>query len=924
MTAKRLFRRIMVILLSALIVMSNLSMTAVAYAQEDASDDGGDQSEPSGDPEDPAGDPGNPDPDPASDPDPAPDPDPPAPIPDPPTPVSLNVDPDVISYGTVAKSDSSDTRRINVTNTCTVNGYVTAAFSDANLAYRATGNGQTDGRGRFILNPGDSMYFTVYPADGLDPGDYDSTFTITAFNDDGVPTAEDVDISMKVKGPDKPVVDSVVISPGKSDQTPGSTVAFSAQVNGSNLTDTSVSWSLDGQKSGGTTLGSDGTLRIAQDESATSVMVTAVSNADKSKKDTAMVNIIQTGFTLALAADPKSGGKVAGGGVYANGQTPTITAVSNSGYKFQGWYDMAGSKVYDKGTFTVPAITSDVKYVAKFKRNTCYVSVDVNDDDGGSVDGGGSVAYGGSMKLKAKKKDGYSFTGWSEDGDIFAKDEEITLGNITEDRSIRANFKKYDFTVCVQPYPDYAGKVDGGGKYRKGDTVSLKASAYDGYSFRGWMYNNQFITNCPYYDVKNLDRDACFTAVFDRIGATVYTIEAGVANKGGTISPTGKTAVTQGADITYTIAPSNGYKVFAVAVDNKQIGPVSSYTFKSVNANHTIAVAFAPKEDSVLDVKMDKIISTQEAAAIAASKLEKAGDGSEKRSSEIVTGDSGDGSSAKETATIEEVEKIPEQNLVGMDDTENIVETGNEYDYSKAEGLYQVLDITPQEAEQMIKSGNDSSIIKAAYDHGYLTVTVNNEYTTGNVIQELGYANLLENNATIENLLDLIESLLTEDDKLDLMEGYRISLNFSATGTDENAVGDKERQAMNSINGVVVGDYFDMVLVKTVDEVTEVVSETPVRARITLMIPEDMKQDGREYCVVEDHDGNVFVLDNVGNDPNSVTVEVNEFSTFAFAYKSTEETAKKGPGALIVWIIVLIGVLATALGAVFIIRRKGR
>lgn len=914
MSAKKLVKRIMVFWISVMLVISNLGMTTLVFADEEGdfvqegelSDIVGDQEEPAGDPE-PA-------------PEPAPEPTPePAPEPTPKEPVSFDVDPAVISYGTVARSDSSDTKKITVTNTGDVEGYVSASFSDANSAYRATGSGTTDGKGRFILGVGASISYTIYPADDLGPGDYDSVFIITVVNGEGTSVRETVDISMKVKGQDKPVVESVTISPGKSEQTPGSTVSFSAQVTGKNLSDTSVQWSLDGNKSGDTTLDSEGTLRIAKNESATSVMVTAVSNADKSKKDTAIVNIIQTGYALTVAADPKAGGKVAGSGVYTTGQTPTISAVSNKGYKFTGWYDMAGKKLGEKGSLTVPAIESDVKYVAKFKKTTCYVYVDVNNTDGGSVDGGGSVSYGGSMKLKAKKNNGYTFEGWSEDGSIFSKDEEINLENIKSDRDIRANFKRYDFTVCVQPYPDYAGKVEGGGKYNRGDTVGMRASAYDGYSFRGWMYNNQFVSNCTYYEVRNLDRDATFTAVFDRIGGTVYTIEAGVANKGGVISPTGKTAVAEGASFTYNIAPSNGYRIFAVAVDNKQIGPVASYTFTNVRENHTIAVAFAPKEDSVLDVKMDKIITTAEAAAIAAAKLEKAGEGSEERSS-VVGG--GTNAESSETTTIEEVEKIPEQNLVGMDDTENIVETTGEYDYSKATGLYQVLDITPAEAEQMIRSGDDSRIIRAAYEHGYLDVVVNNQYTTGGVIQELGYANLLENNATIENLLDLIDSLLTEDDKLDLMEGYKVSLNFSATGTDASAVGDKEREAMNAIDGVTVGDYFDMVLIKTVDEVTQVVSQTPVRARITLMIPDSMKQEGREYCVVENHEGNVYVLENVGNSPDSVTVEVNEFSTFAFAYKSNTEAAKKGPTAMIVWLVVIIGVLATALGVFFITRRR--
>ena len=143
-------------------------------------------------------------------------------------------------------------------------------------------------------------------------------------------------------------------------------------------------------------------------------------------------------------------------------------------------------------------------------------------------------------------------------------------------------------------------------------------------------------------------------------------------------------------------------------------------------------------------------------------------------------------------------------------------------------------------------------------------------------------------------------------------------------GGDEAAVGDREREDMNSIDGVVVTGYFDMVLIKTVDEVTDIVSETPVKAKVTLLIPDDMREDGREYCVVEDHGGNVKVLENIGSDPNAVTIEVGEFSTFAFAYKDSAKAAGKGSGMLILVLAIIIGVLATALGAVFLVMRRRR
>ncbi|MBF0528707.1 MAG: hypothetical protein HQK55_05440 [Deltaproteobacteria bacterium] len=77
-----------------------------------------------------------------------------------------------------------------------------------------------------------------------------------------------------------------------------------------------------------------------------------------------------------------------------------------------------------------------------------------------------------------------------------------------------------------------------------------------------------------------------------------FTITASVTSTvgtGGTISPAGTTTVDSGADLTYTITPSTGYVITDVKVDGVSITVVTSYTFSSVTANHTIAATFTPQ-----------------------------------------------------------------------------------------------------------------------------------------------------------------------------------------------------------------------------------------------------------------------------------------------------------------------------------------
>jgi hypothetical protein len=64
----------------------------------------------------------------------------------------------------------------------------------------------------------------------------------------------------------------------------------------------------------------------------------------------------------------------------------------------------------------------------------------------------------------------------------------------------------------------------------------------------------------------------------------------------GTIDPSGAVTVKAGSDQTFTITPNPGYKVLTVVLDSSpsgSLGPVTSYTFKNVTADHTIQAAFA-------------------------------------------------------------------------------------------------------------------------------------------------------------------------------------------------------------------------------------------------------------------------------------------------------------------------------------------
>ena len=79
-----------------------------------------------------------------------------------------------------------------------------------------------------------------------------------------------------------------------------------------------------------------------------------------------------------------------------------------------------------------------------------------------------------------------------------------------------------------------------------------------------------------------------------------FVIKASAGN-GGIISPSGNVTVARGKDQSFSINPVNGYRISDVIVDGMSVGAVSTYTFDSVKANHTIEVKFTKLNAIVAD-----------------------------------------------------------------------------------------------------------------------------------------------------------------------------------------------------------------------------------------------------------------------------------------------------------------------------------
>ena len=118
-------------------------------------------------------------------------------------------------------------------------------------------------------------------------------------------------------------------------------------------------------------------------------------------------------YNVTVNTTPSNGGTVSGGGSYTSGNTVTITATPNVGYKFAGWANQSGviTTTVNPYSFTISANTT---FTAVFEPITHTVTTAVSPANAGTITGGGTYNYGTSVTLTALAGDIYKFVSWND------------------------------------------------------------------------------------------------------------------------------------------------------------------------------------------------------------------------------------------------------------------------------------------------------------------------------------------------------------------------------------------------------------------------------------------------------------------------------------------------------------------------------
>lgn len=803
---------------------------------------------------------------------------------------SLSCDQSVLSFGRITKGSDRTYLPFRLSNT---------GSTPIDLVWYMTGNEQgvfqVEQPASLHLEAGQSYEFHVSVDASLAAGTYNAAFRASDDLDPG--GTYGVVLPMSVTIEDRtPYVTSVTILPDTATMAKGSTMNFSANVKGENNPNLNVTWSLYNNQSSGTYVDSNGKLVVDSKEGSDTLMVVASSVLDPDINDYAYVSLTTGNHTVSLQADPSSGGTVWGGGAVSHRSSCEIFASPNNGYQFTGW-KYKNQVISTSPRYTIPSVTEDMSVTATFKQISCYVTTKKNHDKAGSITASQNVNYGGAITLQANANSGYRFDCWKEGNNVISKDAKYTVSNITGNREFTAYFTQTQYKVSVSVTPQDTGYTAGGATYNAGDNVTLTATSYKGYHFEKWTSGDKVLGTDKTLVLKNLQADINIVANFAKDNAKKYTITASCSNAGGTISPSGASTVSEGSNVIYSIVPKTGYMVSNVTVDKTSVGAVYSYSFTSVNANHTISVSFQPVPASTSSSASAKPSASPKPAASTDSSTSEASPSSEAQASESALPLDEDG------------------NYDSHHDHDELTDPSTLEEYNAQTGVFQILNITPSDALAAIQSGDDAQLLQLAYNQDYIMVNIHNEYSTGDSTTSGSH---FRNSSNFPNLEYVINGLLTEEDKMCAFEGNEVSFNFTMYSTNDypTAAG-KQIQKVCDKQNLSVGEMFDVLMVKTTHGDTQVIKEFTTPLQVVMKIPDSIKENGRAYCIVRSHaedDGSLSIsfLQDLDDDPDTITFETDRLSSYAIAYQggktgmSTSTIIKIIIGVLIAVIVITL------------------
>lgn len=231
-----------------------------------------------------------------------------------------------------------------------------------------------------------------------------------------------------------------------------------------------------------------------------------------------------------------------------------------------------------------------VSYTVPDALRTFTITASAGNDGSISPPGTVSVTEGQSKAFTISPHSGFQIDNVLVDGEKIGTPSSYTFHNLSASHSIYATFTSKSvpsFMIVASAGSHGNISLEGNVPVNEGNNQNFSITPDTGYHIANVRVDGQSVGSVSVYEFTNVTEGHTITASFT---ADMFTI---TATPGGNGSITPETAsLAYGSEQSFNITANEGYEIADVVVDNQSMGTITSYTFRDIAANHTIAASF--------------------------------------------------------------------------------------------------------------------------------------------------------------------------------------------------------------------------------------------------------------------------------------------------------------------------------------------
>ena len=286
-------------------------------------------------------------------------------------------------------------------------------------------------------------------------------------------------------------------------------------------------------------------------------------------------------YAVTLETNNSSSGTVSGASNYAYNSNVTITATTNNGYIWLGWYDKNDELVSSELSYTFK-MGFAVKYTAKWSK--VAITIERNDASAGSVTSlSGKYINGQEITVTATTNSGYTWLGWYNGDTLLTAENSYTFTMNEEAKTYTAKWTYYTVMTNTNlngagTYTSYTDK-----KITVDTETTLTATTNSGYTWLGWYDGDTLLTDELNYTFTMKAENVTYTAKW-----TYYTLTTNASLSGaGAYASCSNKKVTVGTETTLTATINSGYIWLGWYDGETLLTSELSYTFEMPAENVT-------------------------------------------------------------------------------------------------------------------------------------------------------------------------------------------------------------------------------------------------------------------------------------------------------------------------------------------------